>query len=178
MKINGFWLTGIMILFFTSCGKKNWNLEKKPTTLVKTFDCSSLDGLNAQYTYVYNGANTNTSWVLMPYGYKGDCLAADDPNINNVSAFQGFIEFQYNFSTEGFLTFWKRDPEIPNFYIDDVLQSPLVFSSGSQSYDEWMQLKSKSILPGVHTIRIEFTPNSFGADRKPKIDEIEIWELK
>lgn len=178
MKTYIFCLIGLMILFFTSCGKVNWNLDKKPITLVKSFDCSSFDGLYTEYTLVYNGSNTNTSWVVKSDGYKGDYLAADDPNFNNVSAFQGFIEFQYNFTTEGFITFWKKNPQLPNLYIDGVLQSPLVFSSGSQDYYAWRQLKSESILPGVHTVKIEFTPNSFGADIEPTIDEIEIWELK
>jgi hypothetical protein len=170
----------LIVSFFSliSCERIQWNLDKKPESLVKTIDCSSLVGLNTQYTYWNGFGYTNTPWVVYQNGYLGSCIRADNPNLTGNGANGGLVEFQQDFSTEGFIKCWTisggNANQYPDLYVDGVLLGPMSFADGSTFQGEWMQVKSGLITAGLHQIKIDF---GYGSPI-PTLDEIEVWELK
>jgi hypothetical protein len=169
-------LTSIILL--SSCEHIQWDLDKKPESLVKTIDCSTLIGLTTEYNYWNGFGYTNTPWVVYSNGYMGSCIRADNPNLTGTGANGGNVEFQQDFSTEGFIKCWTisggNANQYPDVYVDGVLLGVMNFTSGSTFQGEWMQVRSRLIPVGLHQIKIDF---GYGSPL-PTLDEIEIWELK
>jgi len=173
--------TGVFILTLglLSCEALQWQLDKKPETLVNTIDCSSLLGLTTQYTYWNGFGYTNTPWVVYQNGYLGSCIRADNPNLTGLGANGGFVAFQQDFATKGFIRCWVLSAgsyidASPDLYIDGELVGQFHYESGSNDLNNFMQVCSPLILPGSHEIKIQFNSGS----PLPTLDEIQIWEFK
>jgi hypothetical protein len=64
-------ITAFYLIALTSCEHIQWDLDKKPESLVKTIDCSTLNGLTTEYNYWNGFGYTNTPWVVYSNGYLG-----------------------------------------------------------------------------------------------------------
>ena len=76
------------------------------------------------------------------------------------------------------MTFWTKSlnpgfsNRTPEVTIDGIKSNTAIID-GSETYNNWMQLETQNILPGNHTISINFTRVS--TYYSYYIDEIEIW---
>ena len=123
-------------------------------------------------TFVDKISPSNTATWSLGDGHKGKGFVITQ------SCYGGYIEFSMNFSNTTKITFWtmslnpgysNRTPEVT---VDGIISNTTMIN-GSTTYTNWMQLESQNILPGHHTIRINFPHISTYYNYY--IDEIEIW---
>jgi hypothetical protein len=132
-------------------------------------NCESLSGFN---TFVDKLSPSYDADWFIGSGYSGKGFALISSN------YGGYIEFSTNLSKTSKMTFWtqsinpgdlNRTPEVS---IDGILTKTTLID-GSYSYTKWMQLETQNILPGNHTIKINFTRTAIYYQYY--IDEIEFW---
>lgn len=148
--------------------------------LVSTNNCSSLTGFTTSYVYWTGSSYANAPWTVITNGYSGSCLQATNPNAG--TALGGSVEFSYNFLNPGFVRFWINTPNpgydnrVPDVYVDGVLQADPTLTDGKASSFFWMQLKTRDIAAGTHTIKLDWT--RVGQFYYYSLDEIEYWEYR
>jgi|TARA_B110000967_G_C18831391_1_gene534296 hypothetical protein len=167
----------ILLLASTSCNKEDlkWDLDRnnsfdvnfnEPCILI---NCESL--INTT-TYVDVISPSSTAAWYIGSGYTGNGFALTQ------SCYGGYIEFSINLSNTSKITFWTKSinpgysNRTPEITVDGITSNTTMID-GSESYTNWMLLETQNILPGNHTIRINFTHVS--AYYSYYIDEIEIW---
>jgi hypothetical protein len=142
---------------------------KTKASLCGYYNCESLSGFN---TYVDKISPSSTAAWNVGSGYSGNGFALTQ------SCYGGYIEFSINLSNITKMTFWTKslNPGYPNrtpVVTVDGITSNTILTDGSSDYTYWMQLETQNILPGNHTIRINFTHVS--TYYSYYIDEIEFW---
>lgn len=142
---------------------------KTKSTLCSYYNCESLAGFT---TYVdKTSSSSNAAWRVAS-GYNGKGFALENNN------YGGFIEFSINISNITKMTFWTKSinpgyqNRTPEVTVDGIISSTKIID-GSKDYTKWMQLETQNILPGNHTIRINFTHVS--TYYYYYIDEIKFW---
>ena len=169
----------ILLLASISCKKEDlaWNLKRNNSYDVKysapcsVINCESLSNLT---TFVDKISPSSTAAWNVGAGYSGNGFSLTE------SCYGGYIEFSKNISSLSKITFWTKSlnpgfsNRTPEVTIDGI-KSNTAMIDGSETYTNWMQLETQNILPGNHTIRINFTHVS--TYYSYYIDEIEIWCL-
>jgi len=142
---------------------------KTKATLCGYYNCESLAGFT---TYVDKISPSSSAAWSIGSGYNGNGFALTQ------SCYGGYIEFSINLSNATKMTFWTKSinpgysNRTPEVTVDGIISNTTMID-GSASYTNWMQLETQNILPGNHTIRINFTRVS--TYYSYYIDEIEIW---
>ena len=73
----------------------------------------------------------------------------------------GFVEFEVNLTERAVLTFWTKTvnpgyaSEIPIVTINQAIYE-LEQIEGTENSDNWIRLKTLSIMPGYHVVKIDF----------------------
>ena len=167
----------ILLLASNSCKKEDlaWNLERSNSFDVNySLPCSVINGesLSNLTTFVDKISPSSTASWNVGSGYSGNGFTLTQ------SCYGGFIEFSKNTSGLSKMTFWTKSlnpgysNRTPEVTIDGIKSNTTIID-GSETYTNWMQLETQNILPGNHTIRINFTHVS--TYYSYYIDEIEIW---
>jgi len=166
-----------LMLALTSCKKENlvWNLERNNSFDVNySIPCSAINGesLTNITTFVDKISPSSSAAWSIGSGYNGNGFALTQ------SCYGGYIEFSVNLSNTTKMTFWTKSinpgysNRTPEVTVDGIISNTTMID-GSASYTNWMQLETQNILPGNHTIRINFTHVS--TYYSYYIDEIEFW---
>lgn len=132
-------------------------------------DCQSLAGINTFVDKI--SPSSSAAWVVGS-GYIGNGFAITE------SCYGGYVEFSINLSNTTKMSFWTKSlnagytNRTPEVYVDGTLVNTSLIN-GSTSYTNWMQLQTGNILPGNHTVKINFSHNS--SYYSYYIDEIQFW---
>jgi hypothetical protein len=142
---------------------------KTKALLCGYYNCESLTDFT---TYVDKISPSSSSAWVIGSGYNGSSFNLIE------SCYGGYIEFSKNLSNTAKITFWTKSinpgysNRTPEVTVDGVISNTTIID-GSSSYNNWMQLETQNILPGTHTIRINYTHIS--TYYSYYIDEIKIW---
>lgn len=177
MSLKFYFFVIILLLVSISCKKENlsWNLERNNSFDVNySLPCSAINGesLTNITTFVDKISPSSSAAWNIGSGYSGNGFTLTE------SCYGGYIEFTKNTSSLSKITFWTKSlnpgfsNRTPEVTIDGI-KSNTVRINDSETYTNWMQLETQNILPGNHTIRINFTHVS--TYYSYYIDEIEIW---
>lgn len=177
MSLKFYFFITILLLASISCKKKDvtWNLERNNSFDVSnSVPCSLINGesLSNLTTFVDKISPSSSAAWSIGSGYNGNGFSLTQ------SCYGGYIEFSINLSNTSKMTFWTKSinpgysNRTPEVTVDGIISNTAIIY-GSASYTNWMQLETQNILPGNHTIRINFT--HVYTYYNYYIDEIEIW---
>lgn len=168
--IRGFIITNEGVIYSTD----NLNIitPTQGAVLIKEIDLSSLQFINS-LIYPY-GANSATTWQIT----TTDCVEV--PCITSNQSHGGFIEFNTNIPTSGYLEFWVKsfnpgyDNIIPEVTVNGVILSDIEVISSNTSSFYFTKLRVNNIYAGNITVKIDFLENR-NQIRTHKIDEIKFY---
>ncbi len=177
MKKNRLIFFFLFITIFFGCKKEDlvWDLERNNSFDVNFNEpCSIINGesLSNLSTYVDKISPSSPANWQIGSGYSGNGF------VLNESCYGGYIEFSKNTSSLSKMTFWTKSlnpgfsNRTPIITVDGITNTTELIN-GSADYTYWMQLETQNILPGNHTIRINFP--SVSTYYSYYIDEIKFW---
>jgi hypothetical protein len=170
-------ITFIFLLIIFSCKKEdlNWDIKRNNSFDVnysKPCILNNCETLNNITTFVDKiSPSSNARWEI-GNGYINNGFEL------NGSSYGGYIEFTKNITSPSKMTFWTRSlnlgysNQVPKVLIDGVEQDVKIIA-GSTDFSDWMQIETKTITPGNHSIKIEYSEISSYFNYF--IDEIEFW---
>jgi hypothetical protein len=143
---------------------------KTALVLCDYIDCESLEGFTTFVDKI--SPSSEAAWEI-GLGYLGNGIMLND------NCYGGYIEFNRTLSNQTLMRFWTKSVNpgysniTPEVFIDGI-KTNIAMVAGSEEYTYWMQLETQSnILPGEHSIRIEFPHIS--TYYYYYLDEIEFW---
>ena len=153
--IRGFIITNQGVIY----SKENINIitPAEGTKLIKEIDLSSLQNINSK-TYPY-GAYSSSAWEVS----TTNCV--ESPCITSNKSHGGFIEFNTNIPTSGYLEFWVNSFNpgynniIPKVTINGVVFSDIEIMSTNNSSFYFTKLKVNNIYAGNLNVNIDFEEN-------------------
>lgn len=154
-----FWVLALTSLCSCEKGYWQWNLSRdNPDDARADIDfvplvylnCESLLNVTREKYYFQQ----TQDWAVST-GYENNGWVASNCQ-------GGFVEFDVNLTERAILTFWTKtvnpgySNEIPVVTIDNEIYELEQFE-GTENSDDWIRLKTLSVMPGNHVVKIDFT---------------------
>ena len=168
--IRGFIITSAGVIY----SSENLNIitPSQGAVLIKEIDLSSLQYINS-LTYPY-GTYSSSTWQIS----TTNCVEA--PCITSGQSHGGFIEFNTNITTSGYLEFWVNafnpgyNNPIPKVTINGIVYPNIEILSTNNSSFYFSKLRIGNIYAGNINVKIDFEENR-NQIKSYTIDEIKFY---